>query len=84
MSKQDNINFIEWDAKHRQYLIRLAGDVESQEVRLNKMKASEVMYEALEAFDEYLTAPYPRNMELKRIAVEKMEQAKAKADKGVT
>lgn len=43
----ENINFIEWDAKHRQYLIRLAGDEKSQEIRLAKMKAAEDMYEAL-------------------------------------
>ena len=42
-----NINFIEWDKKHREYLIRLAGDIESQETRLAKMKTAEEMYEAL-------------------------------------
>jgi len=44
----ENINFIEWDEKHQQCLIRLAGDAKSQETRLAKMKAAEDMYEALE------------------------------------
>jgi uncharacterized protein YutE (UPF0331/DUF86 family) len=49
-----NINFIEWDAKHRQYLIRLAGDEKSQETRLEKMKAAEDMYKALKEADDML------------------------------
>ncbi len=43
----NNINYIEWDRGNRQYLIRLAGDEQSQESRLSKMKVAEEMYEAL-------------------------------------
>ena len=52
----DPITFIEWDDKHRQYLIRLAGNVKSQEARLAKMKASEEMYEALKRVAKLLQA----------------------------
>jgi len=37
------------------------------------------MYEALEAFEEYVSTNYPANIRLKQIAVERMEQALAKA-----
>ena len=46
---QQNINFIEWDAKNRQYLIRLAGTEKSQEDRLAKMTVAEELYEALKS-----------------------------------
>ena len=42
----NNINFVEWDAKHKQSLIRLAGDAASQEKRLALMLAAEEMYKA--------------------------------------
>lgn len=45
----ESYNFIEWDKKHKQTLIRLAGDEQSQQIRLNKMVAAEDMYEALKA-----------------------------------
>jgi len=38
------------------------------------------MYEALKAFDEYVSTSYPANMRLKQIAVDKMERALAKAE----
>ena len=85
MGKQININFIEWDAKHKHTLIRLVGDLESQEIRLGKMKAAEDMYEALK---EYSKLGYTKNGEgcalISLVALGKVsnliEQALAKAD----
>jgi len=42
--------------------------------------ASPRLYEALKAFDDYVSAGYPDNMKLKKIAVEKMEQVKAQME----
>jgi len=42
--------------------------------------AAPKMYEALKAFDHYLSAPYPHNMKLKKYATDLMEQALAKAE----
>jgi hypothetical protein len=42
--------------------------------------AAPLMYDALKAFDEYLTADYKRNPTLKKIAADKLEKALAVAD----
>ncbi len=41
--------------------------------------AAPAMYEALEAVDDYLSAPYPENMKLKQIAADKLVSALALA-----
>ncbi len=41
--------------------------------------SNKAMYEALEAVDDYLSAPYPENMKLKQIAAGKLVSALALA-----
>lgn len=38
------------------------------------------LYEACKAIDDYLVAPYPSNMKLKKIAVEMLDKAIAKVE----
>ena len=45
-----------------------------------KFAAAPLMYEALKAFDEYVSTNFPANIRLKQIAIERMEQALAKAE----
>ncbi len=42
------------------------------------------MYEALKAFDVYVSTNFPANIRLKQIAVERMEQALEKAESKLT
>ena len=72
-----SINFIEWDNEHQQYLIRLVGEVESQEKRLNLIKASEEMYEALKELVAIFDSP---NGRVSFIEHDKAAMALAKAD----
>ena len=72
------INFIEWDSRHRQYLIRLAGNIESQEIRLSKMKAAEDLYEACKQALRTFEARGVKSTDSRYIM---LEQALAKASK---
>jgi len=45
-----------------------------------KHGAAPKMYEALKAFDEYLSTNYPANIRLKQIATEKLEHALLEAE----
>lgn len=49
-------------------------------VYCDKHAAAPDMYEALLAFDEYVSTNYPANTRLKEIAVDRMEHALAKAE----
>jgi hypothetical protein len=42
--------------------------------------ATPELYESLKAINEYLSLPYPENMKRKKLAVELMEDALAKAE----
>ena len=74
----EKINYVEID-KNGNHLIRLVGD--GQEHRINLMSASEIMYKACEAVDNYLNAAYPENLKKKKIMYELVEQALAEARK---
>ena len=43
--------------------------------------AAPAMYEALKAVDDYLSTPYPENMNLKQIAADKLVEALAQVDR---
>mgnify|MGYP001564062679 CR=1 FL=1 len=74
------INYVEWDAKHRNYLIRLVGDEKSQEERLAKMLVAEEMYEALKELDVcYHTSAYSDTTRV-NYAWDKVKQSLAKAE----
>ncbi len=49
------------------------------EANAHLIAAAPALYEALEAVDDYLSAPYPENMKLKQIAADKLVTALALA-----
>ena len=74
------------EAWSREFRIRVAGSIASKicaEINPdNPLAVAESirdMYEALEAFDEYISTNFPANIRLKQIAVDRMERTLAKA-----
>ena len=59
----------------------LGEDSLTNEADANLIKAAPALYEALKAVDDYLSAPYPENMNLKQIAADKLVEALAQADR---
>ena len=54
--------------------------VKEQKANIQLIATTPDMYEALKAIDDYLSAPYPKNMPLKQIAADKLVSALAKAE----
>ena len=55
-------------------------DRDEQRANAHLIAAAPAMYEALKAVDKYFTTGFPDNMRRKRIAVEMLDEALAKAE----
>jgi len=64
------------------YTAREADEMPESSDNAHLIAAAPLMYEALKAVDDYLSAPYPENMKLKQIATDKLVYSLNKAEGG--